>query len=71
MLWIKIFNIYIMNILPLYLLITLFIGFFFIYSVAPIPKIVMKHPKLSNVNSTIFMDDNNVCYKYKPVKIKC
>jgi hypothetical protein len=61
----------IMKLDSLYLLISLFIGFFIIYTLSPEPKIVIKTPNKDNVNNTLFIDDNNVCYRYTVKPINC
>jgi hypothetical protein len=42
------------------LLITILIGIFIMYTNAPKPEIILKMPNESN----IYIDNNNVCYKY-------
>ena len=34
-------------------------------------SIVVKHPNLDNIKNTTYIDDNNVCYRYKKVKVSC
>lgn len=48
------------------LLISIIIGVGLIYMFAPKPEIILKMPNESN----IFIDTNNVCYKYKKTFIK-
>ena len=60
-----------MRIILLYFIIALFIGFLIIYVIAPPPKIVIKYPNLNNVGKHVYVDDNNVCYKYKKVNVSC
>jgi len=43
------------------LIIFIIIGIGIIYVFAPKPKILIKYPNEKNV----FIDNNNVCYKYK------
>jgi len=31
----------------------------------------LKEPTLDNIETTTFMDDNNVCYKYSAIEIEC
>nr|QBK88931.1 MAG: uncharacterized protein LCMiAC02_00240 [Mimivirus LCMiAC02] len=54
----------------LYFILALFIGFMFIYITAPHPKIIIKHPNLQNVGNITYIDDNNIHYKYKKVKVE-
>lgn len=55
----------------LYMLVAMAVGFFVVYILAPSPKIVMKHPKLSNIENTLFVDENKVCYKYVAEETQC
>ena len=55
----------------LYTLIALALGFFVVYILAPDPQIVMKHPKLTNIKNTSFIDNNEVCYKYETEETPC
>jgi hypothetical protein len=48
------------------LLISIIIGICIIYVLAPKPEIILKMPTESN----IYIDTNNVCYKYKKTYIK-
>jgi hypothetical protein len=48
------------------LLISIIIGIGIIYVFAPKPEIILKMPNESN----IYIDTNNVCYKYKKTYIK-
>jgi hypothetical protein len=48
------------------LLISIIIGIGIIYMYSPKPEIILKIPNDKN----IFIDTNNVCYKYKKTYIK-
>ena len=48
------------------LLISIIIGVGIIYILAPSPEILLKYPN----NTNIYIDTNNVCYKYKKTLIK-
>jgi len=48
------------------LLISIIIGVGLIYIFSPKPEIILKMPSESN----IYIDTNNVCYKYKKTYIK-
>lgn len=54
-----------------YFFISLFIGFIMVYITSPTPKIIYKYPTLDNISNMKFIDENNTCYKYKPIEIKC
>lgn len=48
------------------LLVSIIIGVGIIYVLSPKPEIILKMPNESNV----YIDTNNVCYKYKKTYIK-
>lgn len=48
------------------LLVSIIIGIGLMYMFAPKPEIILKMPSESN----IYIDTNNVCYKYKKSYIK-
>lgn len=56
---------------PFYFLISLFIGLFLTYSFTPNPKVVYKYPTPDNADSTIYENESNTCYKYKPNEVDC
>ena len=60
-----------LNIIPIYFFTSFFISFFFIYLLSPLPKIIVKHPDPQKLYSDMYIDENNVCYKYKRVEVKC
>lgn len=60
-----------MQFVPLYFFIALFIGFFYIYITTDAPKVILKNPTPDNIDNITYIDDNNVCYKYKKDEIKC
>ncbi len=51
--------------------ISLFIGLFLVYITAPKPNIIFKYPTLNNINDTVYIDENNKCYKYVPKLTSC
>ncbi len=59
-----------MKLILFYFILGLFIGFMIIY-ISASPSVVIKHPNLDNIKSTTYIDDNNVCYRYKKVKVDC
>jgi hypothetical protein len=60
-----------LTVIPIYFIIALASSFLILYMIAPMPKIVVKHPDPSQVKSDLYMDDNGVCYRYKRVQVKC
>lgn len=60
-----------MQILWDYFLISLFISFLILYFIYPKPKVMIKIPSLDKPISDIYIDDNNVCYRYHRQEIDC
>ena len=60
-----------MKFYPIYFFIALLVGFFAIYIITPPPKVVLKNPTPQNAKNITYIDDNNVCYKYKEKQIDC
>ena len=55
---------------PFYFILALIIGFIIMYLIKPEPYIIMKTPKPNNKN-TLYIDDNDVCYRYVDKEIPC
>ena len=53
------------------LIISLSIGIFFCYLLTPPPQVVIKFPTPDNVDSTIYVDETNNCYKYRADEVDC
>lgn len=47
------------------------LGMLYVYTMQPIPKIIIKHPTPKNVGKVIYHDTNDKCYKYLSEEIKC
>jgi len=60
-----------MNLDVFYFVLSMFLGFFVVYMITPVPKLVIKYPNIKNPDDTLYMDDNNVCYRYKKEKVDC
>ena len=56
---------------PYYFMISLCIGFFFVYILTPTPDIILKYPTPDNAGSIIYKDKADVCYKYKAKEVDC
>jgi hypothetical protein len=54
-----------------YFIISLCIGFFFVYILTPTPDIVLKYPTPNNAGKVIYKDKADVCYKYKVNEVDC
>jgi len=55
---------------PFVFIISFCLGIFYVYMTEPPNKIIIQHPK-PNDEETIYRDDNNSCYKYKTIEVKC
>ncbi len=60
-----------MKIITKYLLISMFITFVIVYITQSKPKVILKYPKLSDDVSNMYVDDNNICYRYHKKEIDC
>jgi hypothetical protein len=60
-----------MKFVSIYFFIALFLGFFIVYANAPSPDIVIKFPNLKNAENIMYVDIDDVCYKYTKKKIAC
>lgn len=60
-----------MEILLDYFLISLVLTYLLIYVLYPKPKVVLKYPSVKDDRSDLYVDDNNVCYRYHRSEIKC
>jgi hypothetical protein len=60
-----------MQILLEYFLFGMFIAALILYFTYPDPKIIVKYPSLDESVSDLYVDDNNVCYRYHKRDVKC
>lgn len=60
-----------MEILLDYFLISLVLTYLLIYILYPKPKVVLKYPSVSDKVSDLYVDDNNICYRYHRSQIQC
>ena len=49
---------------PKIFLITIFVMFLILYIRFPNPEVVIKYPNIEDEKSDLYVDDNNVCYRY-------
>lgn len=54
-----------MKLLPVYFIISMLITMFILYILYPEPEVMVKYPSLTEKLSDVYVDDNNVCYRYK------
>ena len=52
-------------------IISLCIGLFFAYMIAPNPDIIFVYPTPDNRNKLLFKDKAGVCHSFTPHKVKC
>jgi len=53
-----------MEILYIYLFVSIFVSFIILYMLHPKQKIIIKYPSIDDPISDLYIDDNNVCYRY-------
>lgn len=56
---------------PFFFLVALFIGLAYTYLFTSPPRMVIKYPTPFNIKDTVYVDENNVCYKYKIKEVEC
>jgi hypothetical protein len=59
-----------MKILPEYLIVSIIVTFILLYCLNPEPKIIIKMPNPSEPVSVLYVDDNNITYRYERKEIK-
>ena len=58
------------KIIPIYFLLSLFIGLFFTYTLTPTPDVIIKYPTPEDTE-TIYKDDVDNCFKFISKEINC
>ena len=58
-----------MRIICEYFLLSMFATILVLYFINPNPKIIIKYPSISDDVSDVYVDDQNVCYKYHKVEV--
>ena len=56
---------------PMYFLVSLFVGIFFVYIFSPTPDIIIKYPLPEESDNIIYQDDTDTCYKYIAQEVNC
>ena len=59
------------EIIPFYFLLSFFISFSILYILTPLNNIIIKEPIVDDTVSKLYIDDNNVCYRYKRQEVAC
>ena len=52
------------KLIPIYFISALFITMFILYLLYPDPIVIIKHPSPEQATSDVYVDDNDVCYRY-------
>jgi len=60
-----------LEIISFYLVISIFVSFIIMYIFFPNPEVVLKMPNAKHEFSDLYVDENNVCYRYKREEIPC
>lgn len=60
-----------MKILWDYFIVTVLITFIVLYFIYPKPRVILKVPTLQDDISKLYIDDNNICYKYHKQEVPC
>lgn len=60
-----------MNTDLVYFCVAIAIGVLFVYLLTSNSKTIIKLPNPMNSDKLLYVDDNNVCYKYKPEEVPC
>lgn len=54
----------IMKLVPIYFIVAMFVTMFVLYIVQPDPGLLVKYPSPEEDVSDVYIDDNDVCYRY-------
>lgn len=52
-------------------LLSVVVTFVILYLISPKPQVIMKYSNTDKKLSDLYVDDNNVCYRYKTKEVKC
>ena len=55
----------------MFFIVAVSVGIFIHYMTSSTVNVIMKFPNPSNSKNLLYVDDNNVCYKYKSEEIPC
>ena len=53
-----------MKIIPIYLIVSICVTMLVLYIIQPNPVVVVKYPSPLDEVSDVYIDDNDVCYRY-------
>jgi len=60
-----------MKIILAYFLMSMLITFIILYFINPEPHIIVKYPNIHEKKSDLYVDDKDICYRYKTNEVKC
>jgi hypothetical protein len=60
-----------MQIILMYFLLSIVVTFMILYLCSPKPQIILKYPNHEKPLSDLYIDDKNVCYRYKTKEVSC
>lgn len=60
-----------MEIITFYFLCAMLVTFIILYLLYPTPRIIVKYPSIKNTVSDLYIDENDVCYRYHKKEIPC
>lgn len=60
-----------MEIILEYFISAILVTLLFLYFIQPYPMIIIKEPNIKNKVSDLYVDDNNVCYRYHTKEVGC
>lgn len=60
-----------MQIILMYFLLSIVVTFIILYLYSPKPQIILKYPNYKKPLSDLYIDDKDVCYRYKTKTVKC
>lgn len=60
-----------MQIIFFYFIVSMLTTFIILYIFYTEPKVILKYPKIDQPLSDLYVDDKNICYRYKTKEIHC
>lgn len=60
-----------MQLISEYFILSMLVTMFILYMTCPSPKIILKYPNVKDKISDLYVDDNNICYRYHRKEVKC
>lgn len=54
-----------------YFLASVFVTFVILYLTYPTPKVIVQYPSVNEKMSNMYIDENNVCYRYRTREVNC